>query len=124
MTIQANRNELLSLVDVKEATIDRRIFSDADIYQLELERIFARAWNFVAHDSQIPNPGDFFMTFIGEDRVIVVRDNDMQPQVLVNSLVSAAVGAPASLTRLCRHEGPNLEDHRWFTLRVPQGERA
>jgi phenylpropionate dioxygenase-like ring-hydroxylating dioxygenase large terminal subunit len=90
MTIQANRNELLSLVDVKEATIDRRIFSDADIYQLELERIFARAWNFVAHDSQIPNPGDFFMTFIGEDRVIVVRDNDMQPQVLVNS---------------CRHRG-------------------
>src|SRR5215204_6141131 len=90
MTIQANRNELLALVDVKNATIDRRIFFDEDIYQVELERIFARAWNFMAHDSMIPNPGDFFMTFIGEDRVIVVRDNDMQPQVLVNS---------------CRHRG-------------------
>ncbi|MGE0057596.1 MAG: SRPBCC family protein, partial [Dehalococcoidia bacterium] len=63
---------------------------DEDIYQLELERIFARAWNFMAHDSQIPNPGDFFMTFIGEDRVIVVRDNEGLPQVLVNS---------------CRHRG-------------------
>ena len=44
----------------------------------------------MAHDSQIPNPGDFFMTFIGEDRVICVRDNDGEPQVLVNS---------------CRHRG-------------------
>ncbi len=82
--------EFLSYVDPEKGTIDRRIFSDPDIYQLELERIFARAWNFMAHDSMIPNPGDFFMTYIGEDRVIVVRDNDMKPQVLVNS---------------CRHRG-------------------
>ena len=66
------------------------IFVDPDIYQLELERIFARAWNFMCPRLQIPNPGDFFLTFIGEDRVIVVRDNDRQPQVLVNS---------------CRHRG-------------------
>jgi 3-phenylpropionate/trans-cinnamate dioxygenase alpha subunit len=70
--------------------VDRRIFSDSDIYQLELERIFARSWNFMCHETQIPNPGDFFMTFIGEDRVICVRDNDGRPQVLVNS---------------CRHRG-------------------
>ena len=82
--------DTLSLVDTEKGTVDRRIFSDQDIYELELERIFARAWNFMAHDSQIPNPGDFFMTFIGEDRVIVVRDNDGNPQILVNS---------------CRHRG-------------------
>ena len=91
MTSQAYRSqELLDLVDKQKGVVDRRIFSDQDIYQLELERIFARAWNFVAHDSMIPNPGDFFMNFIGEDRIIVVRDNDLQPQVLVNS---------------CRHRG-------------------
>ncbi len=90
MTTLANREEMLRLVDVGAATVDRKIFSDQAIYELELERIFARAWNFVAHDSQIPNPGDFFMTFIGEDRVIVVRDNEGNPQVLINS---------------CRHRG-------------------
>jgi len=77
-------------VDVKNGVVDRRIFHDADIYQLEMEQIFARAWLFMAHESQIPNPGDFFLNFMGEDRVIVVRDNDGKPQVMVNS---------------CRHRG-------------------
>jgi phenylpropionate dioxygenase-like ring-hydroxylating dioxygenase large terminal subunit len=90
MTTLESREPLLRLVDADTGLIDRRIFSDRDIYELELEHIFARAWNFVAHESMIPNPGDFFMNYIGEDRVIVVRDNDGQPRVLVNS---------------CRHRG-------------------
>jgi phenylpropionate dioxygenase-like ring-hydroxylating dioxygenase large terminal subunit len=90
MTLELDRREWLGLVDRKKGLVDRRIFHDADIYQVELERIFARAWNFVAHETQIPNPGDFFMNYIGEDRIIVVRDNDGLPQVLVNS---------------CRHRG-------------------
>jgi phenylpropionate dioxygenase-like ring-hydroxylating dioxygenase large terminal subunit len=90
MTLAYRSNELLGLVDPARGLVDRRIFAEEQIYQLELERIFARAWNFMCHDSQIPNPGDFFMTYIGEDRVIVVRDNDRLPQVLINS---------------CRHRG-------------------
>jgi phenylpropionate dioxygenase-like ring-hydroxylating dioxygenase large terminal subunit len=90
MTLSFKSNDILGMVDLSKGLVDRKMFFDEDIYQLELERIFARAWNFMAHDSQIPNPGDFFMTFIGEDRVIVVRDNDGLPQVLVNS---------------CRHRG-------------------
>ena len=64
---------------------DRGIFSDPDIYQQELERIFARAWNFVCHETQIPDPGCFFMSYIGEDEVIVVRDRNQRVQVLLNS---------------------------------------
>ena len=77
-------------VDYANGTVDRRIFFDEDVYQLEMERIFARAWLFMCHESQIPNPGDFFLNFMGEDRVIVVRDNEGAIQVLVNS---------------CRHRG-------------------
>src|SRR6187431_2731567 len=90
MTLAYQPQEVLGLVDARKGLVDRRIFSDQTLYELELELIFARAWNFMCHDSQIPNPGDFFMSFIGEDRVIVVRDNDGNPQVLVNS---------------CRHRG-------------------
>src|SRR3954465_9151904 len=82
--------DFMSMADKEKGTGDRRVFSDAEIYQLELEHIFARAWNFLAHESQIPSPGDFFQSYIGEDRVIVVRDKASQPQALLNT---------------CRHRG-------------------
>ena len=90
MTLAYQPLEVLGMVDSEKGLIDRRIFSDQGIYEMELEQVFARAWNFMCHDSQIPNPGDFFMSFIGEDRVICVRDNDGNPQVLINT---------------CRHRG-------------------
>src|SRR6266550_2657726 len=91
MTAEALRAaDFAPMVDSERGLVDRRIFSNEEIYRLELEQIFARAWNFMAHDSQIPNPGDFFSTYIGEDRVIVVRDKSGNPQVLLNT---------------CRHRG-------------------
>src|SRR6476620_1181158 len=87
---QLSPTEFLGLVDPVHATVDRQIFSSEEIYQVELERIFARAWNFMAHESQIPNAGDFFLNYIGEDRVIVVRDKEGGVQVLLNT---------------CRHRG-------------------
>src|SRR6266550_6119076 len=91
MTAEALRAaDFAPMVDSERGLVDRRIFSNEEIYRLELEQIFARAWNFMAHDSQIPNPGDFFSTYIGEDRVIVVRDKAGNPQVLLNT---------------CRHRG-------------------
>ena len=77
-------------VDPKTGTVDRAIFSDQAIYEMELERIFARAWNFMCHESQIPNKGDYFLTFIGEESVIATRDKTGTLQVFINS---------------CRHRG-------------------
>jgi len=45
------------MVDLKAGQISREIFVNEAIYQQELERLFARAWLFVGHESQIPNPG-------------------------------------------------------------------
>lgn len=72
-------------VDVDRGVVSREIFSDPDIYQLELDRIFARGWNFMCHVSQLREAGSFFMNWIGEDQVIVVRDRAGEIHVLLNS---------------------------------------
>ena len=71
--------------DPATGVLRRHIFADEAIYQQELERIFARGWNFMCHESQVPESGDFFMNWIGEDEVIVVRGRDQQIHVLINS---------------------------------------
>ncbi len=86
----ANAN---SLVDIDRGLISPKIFSEHDIYQEELEQIFARCWLFLCHETQIPNPGDFLTTYMGEDPVLVTRDR------------SGKIGA---FLNICRHRGNRL----------------
>ena len=60
------------------------LYTDPDVFQDEMERIFYRSWVYVAHDSEIPNPGDYKTTFIGLIPVIVTRDAQMKIHVLIN----------------------------------------
>src|SRR5919205_65108 len=62
------------LVDLHSGCISREIFVNADIYQQEQEQVFTRAWLFIGHESQIPKPGDYFVTCMGEESVILTRD--------------------------------------------------
>ena len=89
----SGRPEIGTCFDPVEGTLDRRIFADQDIFDQEMRNIFARAWNFMCHASQIPNIGDYFINYIGTDQVIVVRDKQGEVQVLLNT---------------CRHRGNAL----------------
>jgi salicylate 5-hydroxylase large subunit len=52
-------------------------YTEADQHRKELERLFYRKhWCYVGLEAEIPNPGDFTRTVIGERSVIMVRDND------------------------------------------------
>ena len=62
------------LVDVERGVISREIFVSDEVYRQEQERIFARAWLLIGHESQIPKPGDFVAASMGEESVILCRD--------------------------------------------------
>jgi ethylbenzene dioxygenase alpha subunit len=77
--------DVISMIGDEGQWINRRIFCDEAIYREELERIFRRCWLFVAHESQIPETGDFVSTYMGEDCVLVVRQQDGSIRVVINS---------------------------------------
>ncbi len=67
------------------ARIRRSAWSDPRIYDLEQRALFARAWLFLAHESQIPAPGDFVQACMGEVPIIVARGRDGAVHAHVNS---------------------------------------
>jgi benzoate/toluate 1,2-dioxygenase alpha subunit len=69
---------------VRDAEVHRDVYTDPEIFALEMERLFANTWIYVGHDSQVPNPGDYFSTTIGSQPVLMVRHDDGVVHVLYN----------------------------------------
>ncbi|MGQ0804155.1 MAG: aromatic ring-hydroxylating oxygenase subunit alpha [Actinomycetota bacterium] len=70
---------------VDRTSVDRSIYHDDELYQLELERLFCGGWVLVGVTAEIPHRGDFVRSAIGETPVLVTRAKDGNVRVLVNS---------------------------------------
>ena len=92
--------------------IPYRLFSDPAIYQREQEQIYrGPVWNFVALAAEIPEPGDFKATYVGETPIVVTRGPDGTLHAWVNRC--AHRGA-----LVCRQPRGNANDftcvyHQW-----------
>jgi phenylpropionate dioxygenase-like ring-hydroxylating dioxygenase large terminal subunit len=62
--------------------------------------VFSRAWLFVGHESQIPKPGDYFVSRMGEESVILCRDAQGKVHVFLNSCRHRGM-------KVCRYEQGN-----------------
>jgi phenylpropionate dioxygenase-like ring-hydroxylating dioxygenase large terminal subunit len=80
--MQAISEPLGSLL--QPARVHRRLYSDPAIFDLEIERVFGRAWTYVGHESQVKNPGDYLSTQLGRKPVVLVRGPDGSLHVIHN----------------------------------------
>ena len=78
------------LVDRPKGLVSRDIFVDDELYKIEKERVFARCWLLVGFADQVRKLGDYFISRMGEESVILSRDRDNTIHVFLNS---------------CRHRG-------------------
>lgn len=83
----------MTSVDSTPFTVLRRAWGDQQVFEQEMQRIFARCWQYLAHESEIPEPGDYVLRKMGRDPVIVVRDENGDVRVHLNT---------------CRHRGVPL----------------
>jgi len=74
--------ELRSLV--QQDKVHRRIYTDKNIFELEMQKIFGRLWVFVGHESQVPEKHDYITTNIGHQPVILARAADNNVRIFFN----------------------------------------
>jgi benzoate/toluate 1,2-dioxygenase alpha subunit len=91
-TIDKN-NELDQLLatavqDDREAGVfrcRRDIFTNPDLFELEMKHIFESNWVYLAHESQIPNNNDYYTTWIGRQPVVITRDKTGEMHAVINA---------------------------------------
>lgn len=76
-----------------EGQLPAEMFNSELVFELEQERLFQRAWLFLAHESEIPEPGDYVLRSLAGNSVIVSRDEDGRLHCHLN---------------MCRHRGNQI----------------
>ncbi len=93
------------LIDLEMNEVSLRVMSDPELHRIEMERVFAKTWLLLGHDSEIPEAGDYVVRSMGEDPVIVARGKNGEVHVSLNV-------CPHRGMRICTAETGNAMVHR------------
>ncbi len=77
-------------------------YTDPDYFRHEVEGFLSREWHCLGRADEIPAPGDYFVTQLFDEPLLVVRGDDGEVRVLSN---------------LCRHRGMPLAEGTGSTRR-------
>ncbi|MFZ1219629.1 MAG: aromatic ring-hydroxylating dioxygenase subunit alpha [Chthoniobacterales bacterium] len=79
-------------------SLPQRYFVSPELFEEELEKIFARHWVLVGHQSEVAKAGDYFVRDVADESIIIVRDKSEEVRAFYN---------------VCRHRGTRLceEEH-------------
>lgn len=80
--------------------VGRDIFTDPELFELEMTHIFEGNWIYLAHESQVPNPNDYFTTAMGRQPIVIARSKSGE----LNAFINACSHRGAML---CRHKRGN-----------------
>jgi benzoate/toluate 1,2-dioxygenase alpha subunit len=83
MTRYADRPDAVAAL-VRDTEIHKDCYIDDEVFRLEMAHLFANTWVYVGHASQVPQPGDYHATTVGDHPVIMVRHQDGSVRVLHN----------------------------------------
>jgi phenylpropionate dioxygenase-like ring-hydroxylating dioxygenase large terminal subunit len=84
-------------------SLPAELYLSSEVFELEFQFLLGRHWVALGHRGLIPNNGDYFVTEIAGESLIVVRDARGQIQVLAN---------------VCSHRGSRLVDAPCGTARA------
>jgi len=112
---------------VEPNRVHRRLYVDPAIFDLEIDRIFGRAWIYVGHESQLSNAGDYVTAVVGRQPIIVARHLDGSIQALYNrcahrgaSLVASSSGN-VRFFRCCYHGWTFRTDGELLSIPLRRG---
>ena len=74
-------------------SLEQPFYGDEEIFKLDLERIVSKQWLYVDHVSRLPKTGDYILYPVGDEEIIVTRDE---------------AGAINAFYNVCRHRGSRI----------------
>jgi len=98
-----SENRIKGLIDGARqgSTQTRPFYCDDEIFDLDMEKVVMRKWLLIDHVSRIPETGQYFLYEVGQESIIVIRENDKKVNAFFN---------------VCRHRGSRI-------CLEPQGEK-
>ena len=98
---------------VRADAVHRDVYRSQELFDLEMERLWHNTWIYVGHDSQVPQPGDYYTTELARQPVILLRDEDGAVRVLMNRCAHKGARLVSAMSGHCEKNLLRCPYHGW-----------